>query len=153
MSASRHPRVLVVCSAGGHLMEAMRAIEGVPAEFAVATFRLPHLVAPPGVRSLHYLVDPHVSLLKYAANFVQSLWLMLRLRPRAVLTTGAGIAIACALIGKCMGARLIFVETAAGAGRLSRTGSLLYRFADLFIVQWPDACAGHPRAVYGGCVL
>ena len=153
MNKSSPTRVLVVCSAGGHLLEAMRAIEGVPMECHVATFRLPHVQAPAGVQSMHYLVDPHVSPLKYLVNAFQSLALLLRVRPRVVLTTGAGIAIASALIGKCLGARLVFVETVAGVGHLSRTGSFLSRFADLFIVQWPEACAGHPRAVYGGCIL
>lgn len=153
MSERSRPRVLIVCSAGGHLLEALRATEGVAMDFDVATFRLPHQQVPPGARTLHYLVDPHVSTGKYVLNALQSLWLMFRLRPQVVLTTGAGIAIACALIGKCLGARLIFVETVAGVGRLSRTGALLYRVADLFIVQWPEIRNRYPRAVYGGCIL
>jgi UDP-N-acetylglucosamine:LPS N-acetylglucosamine transferase len=146
--------VLIVCSAGGHLQEALAATAGAVADFAVATFRVPHMTtAPAGARSVHYLLDPHVSLWKYTVNAAQSLVLMLRLRPRVVLTTGAGIAIPCALIGKVLGAKLVFVETVASVERLSRTGEFLYRYADLFIVQWPTLCEGHPRAVYGGCVL
>ena len=147
------PRMLIVCSAGGHLTEALQAIEGVPMEFDVATFRLPHLQLPRGARAIHYLTDPHVSPWKYAVNAAQSVRLMLKIRPSVVLTTGAGLAIACALIGKCMGAKLIFVETVAGVRDLSRTGSLLYRFADLFIVQWPELRGRYPRASYGGKVL
>lgn len=146
-------RVLVVCSAGGHLLEALCAIEGVEMHYELATFRLPHLAPPAGARALHHLTDPHVSLWKYAVNALESLRLMLRVRPQVVLTTGAGIAIPCALLGKLLGARLIFVETVAVVGHLSRTGALLYKFADLFIVQWPDLCRTHPRAVYAGSVL
>lgn len=151
--ADRSPRVLVVCSAGGHLMEALRAIEGVAMNYDLATFRLPHLKPPEGARSVHYLTDPHVSLWKYVVNAVQSFLLMLKLRPQVLVTTGAGIAIACALIGKLMGTKLIFVETAAVVGKLSRTGALLYCIADLFIVQWPEIRDRYPRAVYGGCTL
>ena len=146
-------RVLIVCSAGGHLMEALLAIDGVPMDFDIATFRLPHLTAPSGARAIHFLIDPHVSAWKYVLNAVQSLWLMLKVRPHVVLTTGAGIAIACALIGKCIGCKLIFVETAACVNHLSRTGRFLYRYADLFIVQWPEVCQKYSRAIYGGCVL
>lgn len=148
------PKLLIVCSAGGHLREALESIAGLGLGFDLATFRQPHLTAPPpGARSLHYLLDPHVSLWKYAVNAAQSLWLMLRLRPNVVLTTGAGIAIPCALLGKVMGAKLIFVESVASVHALSRTGAFLYRYADLFVVQWPDLCKAHPRAVYGGCIL
>ncbi len=153
MSDRPRPRVLIVCSAGGHLMDALLATEGVVMDFDVATFRLPHVSIPAGARALHFLIDPHTSLWKYGVNALQSLWLMLKIRPRVVLTTGAGIAIACALIGKCMGARLIYVEISASVERLSRTGVFLYGYADLFIVQWPELCERYPRAIYGGCVL
>jgi beta-1,4-N-acetylglucosaminyltransferase len=149
----RSCRLLIVCSAGGHLMEALLATEGVVKDFEVATFRLPHLSAPPGARALHFLIDPHTSLWKYAVNAIQSLVLLLRVRPQVILTTGAGIAIASVVLGKCLGARVIVVETAACVQRPSRTGALLYRFADLFIVQWPELLSHYPRAVYGGALL
>jgi beta-1,4-N-acetylglucosaminyltransferase len=147
------PRVLIVCSAGGHLREALLATEGLAMDFDVATFRLPHVSIPTGARALHFLIDPHTSLWKYAVNALQSLILLLRVRPQVVLTTGAGIAIACALLGKCMGARLIVIETAACVNLPSRTGAFLYRFADLFIVQWQELLRHYPKAVYGGALL
>ena len=147
------PRVLIVCSAGGHLMDVLLATEGVEMDFDIATFRLPHVGIPAGARALHFLIDPHTSLWKFGVNALQSLRLMLKIRPRVVITTGAGIALACALIGKFLGARLIYVEISASVERLSRTGAFLYGYADLFIVQWPELCKQYPRAVYGGCVL
>jgi UDP-N-acetylglucosamine:LPS N-acetylglucosamine transferase len=77
----------------------------------------------------------------------------MKVRPRVILTTGAGIAIPCALFGKLYGARLIVVESAARVKELSRTGLFLYQYADLFIVQWPELCSKYPKAVYGGYVL
>jgi len=154
MTDFKKTRVLVVCSAGGHLMEAMLAIEGLDVDFDVATFRLSHLKTPPGsAKGLHFLIDPHVSIFKYAVNALQSIGLLMKVRPRVILTTGAGIAIPCALFGKLYGARLIVVESAARVKELSRTGLFLYKYADLFIVQWPDLCNKYPKAVYGGCVL
>lgn len=146
-------RVLVVCAAGGHLQDALMATTGVAMERVLATFALPHLHTQSLGERIHFLIDPHKSLWKYLLNAVQSLWLMLRVRPQVVLTTGAGIAIPCALIGKVMGAKLIYIELAASVHDLSRTGKFLYRYADLFIVQWPALCQRYPRAVYGGCAL
>ena len=153
MNDLRCPRVLIVCSAGGHLMEAMLAIDGLDLDFDVATFRLSHISKPAKARALHFLIDPHTSVWKYAINALQSIWLLIKIRPRVILTTGAGIAIPCALFGKLYGARLIVVESAARVKELSRTGLFLYKYADLFIVQWPDLCNKYPKAVYGGCVL
>jgi UDP-N-acetylglucosamine:LPS N-acetylglucosamine transferase len=151
--SKRKTRFLVVCAAGGHLREALLSIAGVIEDFDLATYRQSHVKAVPGVKRLHYLIDPHISLWKYAINSVQSLWLLARVRPHVVITTGAGIAIPCALIGKLCGAKLIVVDTVACVNDLSRTGRCLYRHADLFIVQWPELCARYPKAVYGGCVL
>lgn len=150
---NRKTRFLVVCAAGGHLREALSSIMGVVPDFDLATFRQDHVKTIPGVARLHYLIDPHISLWKYVVNLLQSLWLMARVRPHVVITTGAGIAIPCALIGKIFGAKLIMIDTAACVNDLSKTGRYLYRYADLFIVQWPELCAKYPKAVYGGCVL
>lgn len=145
-------RVLVVASAGGHLQEALWAIEGLNISRAIATFRLPHLRTS-GDSQLYFLTDPHTSLAKYLLNAWQSIWLLGRVRPDVIITTGAGIALASALFGKLVGTRLIFIESAACVQELSRTGAFLYRFADLFIVQWPSLRAKYPRAKWAGSVL
>jgi beta-1,4-N-acetylglucosaminyltransferase len=146
-------RVLVVCSAGGHLREALAAIGHTIPSFDLATFQVDHVKEIPSVRRLFYLIDPHVSLWKYMVNAVQSVFLLLRLRPRVIITTGAGIALCCAIFGKWIGAKLIVVDTVACPDELSRTGRMLYRYADLFIVQWPELVKKYPKAIYGGCVL
>ena len=62
------------------------------------------------------------------------------------ISTGADVAVPICLLGRLLGARLIFIET---AGELAPTlaGRLVYPFADLFIVQWPEKLAAFPRAV------
>jgi UDP-N-acetylglucosamine:LPS N-acetylglucosamine transferase len=152
-SSPAQKRVLIVCSSGGHLQEALLATEGVSVDRFIATFALPHLKSTLSNEKVYGLVDPHTSLLKYAVNAVQSVWILLRVRPDVVLTTGAGIALACAVLGKRLGARLIVVETAACVTQPSRTGAFLHRFADLFIVQWPGLLRQYPKAVYGGALL
>ena len=147
------PSVLVVCSAGGHLREALAAIGNSIPSFDLATFKVQHIKEIPSARRCFNLMDPHVSFWKYLVNAVQSGFLLLRLRPQVIITTGAGIALCCAVFGKWMGAKLIVLDTVACSDELSRTGRLLYRYADLFIVQWPELVTKYPKAIYGGCVL
>lgn len=153
MTNAAKPHVLLVCSSGGHLREALAAMGDAFSTIDVATYRVEHVKTIPCARRVFYLIDPHVSAWKYAVNALQSAVLLVRVRPKIILTTGAGIALCCAILGKWMGAKLIVVDTIACVDDLSRTGRLLYRFADLFIVQWPELCAKYPRAIYGGCVL
>jgi UDP-N-acetylglucosamine:LPS N-acetylglucosamine transferase len=100
-----------------------------------------------------YVVDPHISLRLYLKNAWQSLRIFLRKRPKVVVSTGAGIALATCLLAKLTGSTLIFVESGARVNAPSRTGKLIYPFADLFIVQWKPMLKIYPKAIYGGALL
>lgn len=147
------PRVVILGAGGGHLLEAQLATRGVPMRRVFATFRLPHTPANMKGERCYYLVDPHGSLLKYAWNLLQSLWLVLRERPHAVINTGGGMTIATSLLGKMFGAKLIYIESAARVHNPSKTGRLLYPYADLFLVQWEPLVRVLPKARYGGPLL
>ena len=70
-----------------------------------------------------------------------------------MITTGALIAYPFCVIGKMMGAKIIYVESFARVKKPSLTGKLLYPFADLFIVQWEDMLEKYPKAVLGGGIF
>ena len=147
------PRVIILGAGGGHLLEAQLATDGVPMRRVIATFRLPHTTASLKGERCYYLTDPHGKLFKYAWNFAQSFWLVLRERPHAIINTGGGMTIATSLLGKFFGARLIYIESAARVHNPSRTGRLLYPYADLFLVQWEPLLKELPKAKYGGPLL
>ena len=56
------------------------------------------------------------------------------------------------LIGKIFGSKIIFIETFANSKTKSRTGSIVSKFADLFIVQWESQKKFYKKAIYGGCL-
>jgi len=147
------PRVLVIGAGGGHLTEALLATAGLNVRRSLVTFRLPHTETTLAGEKTYYLIDPHKSLWKFVINGFQSLWIIMRERPHAVINTGGGISIACSLLGKLVGARLIFIESGARVTTPSRTGKFLYKYSDLFIVQWKTMLEHYPDAVYGGALL
>jgi len=148
------PRVIVIGAGGGHLTEALLAMEGVPARRLIATFCLPHThKSLPEDERITCLIDPHDNLFRYMINFLQSLWLVLRERPQAIVSTGGSLSIATSLLGKLIGAKLIYIESGARVTEPSRTGAFMYRFADLFIVQWEPLLKHFPKAVYGGMLF
>jgi UDP-N-acetylglucosamine:LPS N-acetylglucosamine transferase len=143
----------VICSAGGHLTEALLAVEEVEYPKFIVTYELPHMDQSLGGFEYYYITNPHKNIAKYAVNFLQSLMLYLKKRPKFILSTGAGMAISTCLIGKLLGTKIIYVESGARVQSLSMTGRLLYRFSDLFIVQWPSLLRTLPKAVYGGLLF
>ncbi len=138
-------RTILAYSPGGHFSELERALAGIRLTDCLhVTYRSPHRPPPPG--RVHYLCHPRRSVLRFLVNLVQSLWLVWRERPEIVISSGADVAFATLLWGKLFGATVIFLET-AGSLEPSLTGRLVYPFADLFIVQWPQELARFPRAV------
>ncbi len=133
-------------SPGGHLAELERATAGI-----TFTDRFDVTFAggrPPRQRPRRtYLVcHPRRSAWRTLRTILGSLAIAVRERPRLVISTGADVAVPICLLAKLVGARLIYIETAAEL-EPTLSGRLVYRFADLFIVQWPEQQAAFPRAV------
>ena len=91
--------------------------------------------------------------LRTLVTAAQAVAVVLRVRPKAILSTGPAIAVPISIVGKLLGARVIFVETGARVKALSMTGKIMYRWADLFFVQWPQLKEKLPRAVYAGRLI
>lgn len=151
--AKKNEILCVVCSAGGHLTEALIAIEGVDYPKYFLTYKLPHTDASLAAMDYYYIINPHNNLLKYPINVLQSLKIYLKKRPKFILSTGSGMAIATCLIGKMFKSKIIFIETGARVSTPSRTGRFLYYFSDLFIVQWVSLKKFFPKAVFGGLLF
>lgn len=68
---------------------------------------------------------------------VKAIYILLRERPDAIISTGAGeIAVPFCYIGKMMGMKIIFIDTMARITTPSGGGRFIYPIADLFLVQW-----------------
>lgn len=144
-------RTCLAYSSGGHRAELERALEGIAfTDCFHVTFRSGR-PDPEGARVFH-LCHPRRSLLRTAANAAQALRLLLRERPRLIVSTGADVAVPVLVIGKLLGATTVFVET-GGTVEPSLAGRLCYPFSDLFIVQWPEKLRAFPKAVVSSGLL
>ncbi|MBE9513575.1 MAG: hypothetical protein IMY83_00895 [Chloroflexi bacterium] len=84
---------------------------------------------------------------------LRQLAVLLRVRPRAILSTGASIAVPISVFGRLMGVRVIHIETGSRVYTMSATGKLMYRIAHLFFVQWEPLQKDYPKAIYAGRLL
>ena len=81
---------------------------------------------------------------------ILSAYLAAKEKPDIVITTGAGIVVFFCVFAKLLGSKLVFIESMAKVKHPTLTAKMLYPFADLFIVQWPDLLKYFPRAKYLG---
>ena len=154
-------KLLVVLGEGGHTKEMLELVGslGPKYRYAYVLVRGDELSEPkigiPG--AVYYVQRPRYkvhNLVTDAANTLicaaGSLRALLRERPRAVLACGPGVAVPVCLLAKLLGVAVVFIETGSRVRRLSTTGRAIYRFADLFLVQWPELLADCPKAIYAG---
>lgn len=86
-------------------------------------------------------------------NMFLAINIFLKEKPNVIFSTGAGIAPPFFLIGKILGIKLIYLETASYINIPTLTGRLVYRFADIFLVQHPSSKKFFPKALYKGSLL
>ena len=146
-------KLCITCSPGGHWREAERAAERLLCDRYYVTFYSPRLEETARTKRVYYVVHARRNPLAQFWNMWQSLWILLKERPEVILSTGAGVTIPTCLLGRLLGAKLIFVESGGNVYTPSLTGRLLYHFSDLFLVQWEPLMVHFPEAIYGGPLL
>lgn len=80
------------------------------------------------------------------------LLLLVRLRPRLVVTTGALPGLLALIIAKRLGGRTVWIDSVANAAEISLAGRQARRHADFWLTQWPEVAAAS-GARYHGSVL
>lgn len=83
-------------------------------------------------------------------NTFRSLRVMLIEKPDIVVTTGVLAVIPLCLMAKLFHKKLIYIESFAKISSPTRTGKLMYKYADRFYVQWESMKKFYPNAIYLG---
>lgn len=86
-------------------------------------------------------------------NVLKSIFLVIKYKPKTVVTTGAHTGGIVCIIGKVFGAKIIYIESLAKVNDLSITGRNVYRFADKFYVQWETLANKYSKAEYIGRLI
>ena len=89
---------------------------------------------------------------KMVVNFIKTLGIWIKEKPDYIITTGTKVALPMAFVAKIMRKKLIYIETFARVYDGTKAGKLMYKHADLFIIQWESLKEIYPDAVYGGSI-
>jgi beta-1,4-N-acetylglucosaminyltransferase len=157
-------KLLIVLGSGGHTTEILRLVDllgsGYQYCYLVAAnddlsadrIRLPgavYRVMRPRWKNTPW---PMV-IVRTLCSAVQALAVLMRTRPHAMISSGPGPAVPASLLAKLLRIKVIYIETGSRVFALSSSGRILYRFADLCFVQWPELLSICPKAVYAGRLL
>jgi len=156
----RKKKVLFISSTGGHLDELMQLKPMFEKyDYHIATEKTKSNLNlknkfPNKVSFLVYGTKDHMLTypFKLLFNCFKSLFILIKIRPKFIVSTGAHTAGPMCCLGKIFGRKIIYIETFANSKTKSATGSIVYKFADLFIVQWEDMLELYPKSVFGGWI-
>lgn len=141
-------KICLACSAGGHFTEAIRIYEGLKEDAFFLTFPSENLKGRG--EKIYTITDPRRNPLRFIAAVVQTTKVLLKEKPKVVVSTGAGVTVPACWLGKILGAKVVYIECGCRTSGPSATGKLVHPIADLFIVQWKDMMKFYKKAVYGG---
>lgn len=83
-------------------------------------------------------------------NTIRSIKIFLKEKPDVVICTGVLAMIPICLLMKLFKKKLIYIESFAKVTSPTKTGKLLYKYADQFYVQWESMKQFYPNAIYLG---
>ncbi|MBT9777076.1 polysaccharide biosynthesis protein [Clostridium sp. MCC353] len=154
MKENKKKKICFISSSGGHL-EQIKQLKAVAQKFD-HYYVLPRNISTSSFKEKKYLVGDFYRknrlqfIFRFSYTSLQQLWIFIKEQPDVVITTGAGVVIPTCLLAHFMGKKLVYIESFARMKSLNKTAELLYKYSDLFIVQWEELLKIVPDAVYGG---
>ncbi len=148
-------KVCLVCSSGGHLthLYMLKPFWGTKDRFW-ATFNkedAQSLLKDEKIYPCYYPTNR--SLKALIKNSVIAWNVLLKERPDLIISSGAAVAVPFFYLGKCFGAKTIYVEVFDRINKPTITGKLVYPISDKFIVEWEEMKKVYPKAINLGSIF
>jgi beta-1,4-N-acetylglucosaminyltransferase len=144
--------LLLVCSSGGHLLQ-LFSLAGAWQErprLWITFDKSDARVLLADERVAHAYGPTNRDIKNFLRNLRLAVTVLRRERPAAILTTGAGVAVPFAWIGRLLGVSVFYVESVTRIEEMSLSGRLIRPVAEQVFVQWPELAATSPRLRFAG---
>ena len=152
-SKESQPVVLAVSSGGGHWVQMRRlapAFSGAEVHYATTD---PTAADQVGTSRLHVYPDANKDTpFRLILCVLRLAWILLRLRPQVVVSTGAAGGFLAIKLARLIGARTMFIDSIANVRELSISARMSLGVADSVLSQWPSVAA-QTDAEYRGAVI
>ena len=153
MNKSKPPKILAISSGGGHWIQLLRlrpAFAG-----ARVTYATVNRDGEEDVAGARFYTFPDANRDRKFALILQTLkiaWIVARVRPNVVITTGASCGYVAVRFARLLGSRTLFMDSIANAEKMSLSAQLAQRHVNMLLTQWPHlADSDGPR--YHGSVI
>lgn len=149
----KRPVVLAVSSGGGHWVQLRNlspAFDGAEVHYATTDASASE---NSGGANVHVYPDANKDTpLRLIACVLRMAWVVMRVRPDVVVSTGAAGGFVAIRLARMLGARTMFIDSIANARELSISARLSLGVADRVLSQWPRVAA-KTGAEYRGALI
>jgi UDP-N-acetylglucosamine:LPS N-acetylglucosamine transferase len=150
--SSRNKKILAVASGGGHWVQLMR-IRGAFTKCDVSYMTTNSDYVKEVEGNFFVITDANIwDKVRLVKMFLEVAWVIIRLRPDVVISTGAAPGFAALLFGRLIGAKTIWVDSIANSETLSYSGKKARRLADVWLTQWPHLVSDQGPQFWGSVI-
>lgn len=149
----KKPKLIALASGGGHWVQLQR-LRPVFEQYETVYVSMFESYAEQ-VAGCRYYVVPDASrfdLRSFAPVILKAAGIMLRERPKALVTTGSAPMLAFVLLARLMGVRTLWIDSIANSERLSSSGRLAKKLAHRVVSQWPEVAEREGVPCWGAVI-
>jgi len=149
-------KVCIPTSSGGHLTHMcmlMPILKKTRDRFWVTFDKNDANNALVGERVYHCYYPTNRNVKNTIKNTFLAIKVLKKEHPDLIVSSGAAIAVPFFLVGKLFGVKTVYVEVFDRIDAPTLTGRLVWRFSDLFVVQWPEMTKVYPNSVDLGSIF
>ena len=152
-------KVMFVCNSGGHLSEMLKLDKVINnydylliTEKTILTKKYKDKYK---IKFARYMSRKNI--ITYLVNGIINIFIaiynIIKFNPKIIISTGACIGAIYCFIGKILGKKIIYIESASRIDTLSGTGKVMYKIADKFYVQWEELEEKYNKAEFLGRLM
>ncbi|MAG31688.1 MAG: UDP-N-acetylglucosamine--LPS N-acetylglucosamine transferase [Deltaproteobacteria bacterium] len=139
---SRKRKVLAVASGGGHWVQLRRIVPAFDGhDLSYVTINPNYRADVPNGRVFIVRDSTRWDRLGMAVLALQILWILVRIRPDVVVSTGAAPGCLAIILGRFLGCRTVWLDSIANVDEMSMSGRLVQRYSQLWLTQWSHLAA------------
>lgn len=148
-------KVLAIASPGGHWIQLNKICNPLEEQFDViyVTPAAQYSSSAKNSRRIISITDASAtSKHKLIPLALQLLWIFMKERPTAIISTGAAPGAIAFLLAKFLPIKTIWVDSIANTAEISRSGRMVKKHADLVMTQW-ESLSHNQNIIYKGSIL
>ena len=150
---SNKPKVLAIASPGGHWIQLNKICNPLEDRFEVVYVTPGAQYSSASSRKMLNVSDASAtSKLNIIPLAFQLLWIFIKERPTAIISTGAAPGAIAFLLAKFLPIKTIWVDSIANTAEISRSGRMVMKHANLVMTQWEPLSDGQ-NITYKGSIL